>query len=185
MRRSKRSFGILAFLAGSLVLPTPGTSQVAQSGYALPLKLAIEAAAEAIRFCEVGGYNVTATVVDASGVVKLQAKGDHSTIHTRDSSFRKAYTIVTMGPIFKVDTTGRFAELVAKNPSGPALSSLPDILPLAGGVAIKRGEEIVAALGVGGAPGGEKDEACAQAGVAMIRDQVALGPAQALKSSGN
>ena len=185
MTRSKRSFGTLAFLAGSIVLPTPAASQVAQSGYTLPLKLAIEAAAEAIRFCKASGYNVTATVVDASGVVKLQAKGDHSTIHTKDSSFRKAYTIVTMGPIFKLDTTGRFAELVAKSPSGPAISSLPDILPLAGGVAIKHGEEIVAALGVGGAPGGEKDEACAEAGVAMIRDQVASAPAGALQSSSN
>jgi uncharacterized protein GlcG (DUF336 family) len=185
MTHSKRSFGILAFLAAGMVLPTPATAQVAQSGYTLPLKLAIEAAAEAVRFCEASGYNITATVVDASGVVKLQAKGDHSTIHTKDSSFRKAYTIVTMGPIFKLDTTGSFAELVAKSPSGPALRSLPDILPLAGGVAIKRGEEIVGALGVGGAPGGEKDEACAEAGVAMIRDQVASPPVRALKSSSN
>jgi hypothetical protein len=64
-------------------------------------------------------------------------------------------------------------------------SSLPDILPLAGGVAIKRGEEIVAALGVGGAPGGEKDEACAEAGVAIVRDRVASAPAGALKRPGN
>jgi uncharacterized protein GlcG (DUF336 family) len=39
-------------------------------------------------------------------------------------------------------------------PAGQAISSLPDIPPLAGGVAIKAGDEIVAALGVGGAPGG-------------------------------
>jgi uncharacterized protein GlcG (DUF336 family) len=43
---------------------------------------------------------------------------------------------------------------------------------LAGGVAIKAGDEIVAALGVGGAPGGDKDEACARAGVAKIQDRV-------------
>lgn len=59
-----------------------------------------------------------------------------------------------------------------KSPTGPALSSLPDVLPLAGGVAIKAGDEIVAALGVGGAPGGDKDEACARAGVAKIQDRV-------------
>jgi uncharacterized protein GlcG (DUF336 family) len=44
---------------------------------------------------------------------------------------------------------------------------------LAGAVAIKRNGEIVAALGVGGSPGGDKDEACAEAGVAKIRDRVA------------
>jgi len=172
---------ISSILLATTMLATSASAQVAQSGYTLPLKLASEAATEAIRACEAGGYNVTATVVDASGVIKVLAKGDHSTIHTKDTSFRKAYTVVTMGPIFKLDTTGRFAELVAKSPSGSALSSLPDILPLAGGVAIKRGDEIVAALGVGGAPGGEKDEACAQAGVAKIRDSVATGLATSPK----
>jgi uncharacterized protein GlcG (DUF336 family) len=117
---------------------------------------------------------VSASVVDTSGVVKIQAKGDHSTIHTRDSSFRKAYTVVTFGPLFKLDTTTQIAAL-AKDPAGPgpALTSLPDVLALSGGVAIKRGNEIVAALGVGGSPGGAKDEACAEAGVAKIRDRVA------------
>jgi uncharacterized protein GlcG (DUF336 family) len=41
-----------------------------------------------------------------------------------------------------------------------------------GGVAIKRGNEIVAGLGVGGAPGGDRDEACAQEGVAKIAARV-------------
>jgi uncharacterized protein GlcG (DUF336 family) len=169
----------LSVICGVLAA-APAGAQVAQSGYSLPLNLAIEAAAEAIRTCEANGYNVTATVVDSSGVVKLQAKGDHSTIHTKDSAFRKAYTVVTLGPIFRFDATSRFAELAAKSPSGPAIVSLPDILPLAGGVAVKRGDEIVAALGVAGAPGGDKDEACAEAGMAKIRDRVAA----AAKSAG-
>ena len=44
---------------------------------------------------------------------------------------------------------------------------------LPGGVAIKVGDEIVAALGVSGSPGGDKDEACAQAGIASIKDDLA------------
>jgi uncharacterized protein GlcG (DUF336 family) len=169
-------FAALIALVGGVYLHTPADAQVARSGYSLPLSLAWEAAAEAIRTCEAGGYNVTATVVDTSGVVKLLAKGDHSTIHTRDSSFRKAYTVVTLGPIFKFDVSSRFVELVAKSPSGPAIASLPDILPLAGGVAIKRGDEIVAALGIAGAAGTDKDEACAEAGVAKIRERLTSAP---------
>jgi uncharacterized protein GlcG (DUF336 family) len=84
----------------------------------------------------------------------------------------RAYTVVMLGLIFRFDATSRFAEIAAKSPSGPAITSFPDILPLAGGVAVKRGDEIVAALGIGGAPGGDKDEACAEAGVAKIRDRV-------------
>lgn len=147
-------------------------AQVAQSGYALPLSLAIEAASESIRTCQETGYAVSAVVVDTSGIIKLEAKGDHATIHTGTSAFRKAYTVVTMGPIFHFATSSAFAASAATNPNGAALSTLPNILPLPGGVAIKAGDEIVAALGVAGSPGGDKDEACAQAGVSKIRDRV-------------
>jgi len=159
--------------AVTVLLAHSAKAQVAESGYTLPLSLAVEAAAEAIGSCEARGYAVSASVVDASGVVKVQLKGDHSTIHTQDTSFRKAYTLVTFGPIFNLDRTSQIAEL-AKNPSGPgpALTSIPNVLALAGGAAIKRNDEIIAALGVGGAPGGAKDEACAEAGVAKVRDRV-------------
>ena len=94
--------------------------------------------------------------------------------HHPHQGLRIAYTVVTMGPIFGVDWTSAFAETVSKNQAGAssALFSLPDIAAIPGGVAIKRGNEIVAGLGVGGAPGGDRDEACAQEGVAKIADRV-------------
>jgi len=165
----------LAFVAAFAVFPLGSAiAQVGQSGYSLPLALAVKAATKAIATCASNGYPVSAVVVDPSGVIKLQAKGDHSTILTTTSAFRKAYTVVTFGPIFKFDASSTFAALAAKNPSGrPALATLPDIALLPGGVAIKVGDEIVAALGVGGSPGGDKDEVCAQAGVEGIKDDIA------------
>jgi uncharacterized protein GlcG (DUF336 family) len=164
----------LAFMAALAVLPLGGAlAQVGQSGYSLPLALAMKAATKAIATCAGNGYPVSAVVVDPSGVIKLQAKGDHSTILTTTSAFRKAYTVVTFGPIFKFDASSTFAALAAKNPSGAALATLPDIALLPGGVAIKVGDEIVAALGVGGSPGGDKDEVCAQAGIESIKDDLA------------
>jgi uncharacterized protein GlcG (DUF336 family) len=170
----------------SLLLCHSADGQVAESGYSLPLSLAVKAATEAIRSCEGQGYAVSASVVDTSGVVKVQLKGDHSTVHTQDTSFRKAYTLVTFGPIFNLDTNSQIAEL-AKNPAGPgpALTSIPNILALAGGAAIKRNNEIVAALGVGGSPGGAKDEACAEAGVAKIHDRVEAAAAPMGRSTGS
>ena len=128
------------FTALSMLTSRAAVAQIAKSGYTLPLSLAIEATTEAIRSCEARGYAVSASVVDTSGVIKLQAKGDHSTIHTQDTSFRKAYTVVTFGPIFKLDTSSQIAGL-SKKPSepGPALTSIPNVLALAGAVAIKRG----------------------------------------------
>jgi uncharacterized protein GlcG (DUF336 family) len=164
----------LAFVAAFAAFPLGSAiAQVGKSGYSLPLVLAVNAATKAIATCASNGYPVSAVVVDPSGVIKLEAKGDHSTIHTTTSAFRKAYTVVTFGPIFRFDASSAFAALVANNPNGAALAALPDIAPLPGGVAIKVGDEVVGALGVSGSPGGDKDEACAQAGVASIKDDLA------------
>ena len=161
-------------VCASIVLPYHAAAQVAETGYSLPLALAVEAATAAIDACAAKGWPVSAFVVDTSGVVKVHLKGDHSTIHTKDSAFRKAYTVVTMGPIFGFERTSAFAETVNKNPAGAnsSLFNLPDIIAVAGGVAIKHGNEIVAGLGVGGAPGGDRDEACAEEGVAKITPRV-------------
>jgi uncharacterized protein GlcG (DUF336 family) len=160
----------------ALVLAVPATAQVQLSGKQLPLDLAVEAAGEAVRSCEAGGYRVSVAVVDVSGVERALLRGDHSTIHTRETAFKKAYTIVTLGPVFGAKTTGALAERVSKTPTGPALASVSNVILLAGGVAIQSGGETLAALGVGGAPGGALDEACALAGVAKIQERVnALG----------
>ena len=70
----------------SIALPSTAATQVAQSGYSLPLALALEAATTAIAACEAKGWPVSAFVVDTSGVDKMHLKGDHSTIHTKDSA---------------------------------------------------------------------------------------------------
>jgi uncharacterized protein GlcG (DUF336 family) len=164
----------LALVAAFAAFPLgSANAQVGQSGYSLPLALALKAATTAIANCGSNGYPVSAVVVDPSGVIKLQAKGDRSTIHTTTSAFRKAYTVVTFGPIFRFDASSTFAALAAKISSGAAIATLPDIALLPGAVAIKLGDEIVAALGVGGSPGGDKDEVCAQAGVESIKADLA------------
>jgi uncharacterized protein GlcG (DUF336 family) len=146
----------------------PAKAQVQQSGRTLPLALAVDAAQEAIHACEAKGYRISAAVVDVSGLERVLLKGDHSTAHTRETAFKKAYTIATLGPIFGADTTGALTERVNKTPTGPALTSVSNVLLLAGGVALKSGDEIIGAIGVGGAPGGALDEACAQAGADKI-----------------
>jgi uncharacterized protein GlcG (DUF336 family) len=41
-----------------------------------------------------------------------------------------------------------------------------------GGVPIKVGEDTIGGIAVGGAPGGDKDEACALAGIEKIKDRL-------------
>ena len=99
----------LALVATFAALPLGSAmAQVGESGYSLPLTVALKAATKAIATCASNGYPVSAVVVDTSGVIKLEAKGDHSTIGTMTSAFRKAYTVVTFGPIFKFEVKGSF-----------------------------------------------------------------------------
>lgn len=143
-------------------------SPTSEYHYALPLNLALEAATEAVQVCAQQGYRVSATVVDMDGVPQLSLRGDGATIHTAESSFDKAYTVVTLGPIFDFDTSGKFFELVKTSPFAPRLATMHNVMAIPGAVAFKSKNAIVAALGVGGAPGGDKDEVCAQAGVAKV-----------------
>lgn len=155
---------VIAFADGAV-------AQVQLSGRSLPLGLAQEAAQEAIRSCEANGHRVSASVVDVSGLERAFLRGDGSTVHTRETAFRKAYTVATLGPIFGAGTSGALAEKIGKTPTGPALASVSNVILLAGGVAIRSGAETIAALGVGGAPGGALDEQCAVAGVAKIQER--------------
>jgi uncharacterized protein GlcG (DUF336 family) len=49
---------------------------------------------------------------------------------------------------------------------------VPETAPSQGALPIKIGEEVIGAVGVSGAPGGDKDEACAKAGLDKIADQL-------------
>jgi uncharacterized protein GlcG (DUF336 family) len=162
---------VLAAFVG-LISQAPAQAQVSISGRTLPLGTAVIAAQTAVDTCKANGYDVTATVVDVSGTPQVVLRGDHAVIHTRDSSFRKAYTVVTMGPIFHVDTTSGFIGVLTKYPPlvAQSLASTPNVTALPGGVAFKVGDETIAGLGVGGSPGGDKDEVCAQAGVAKVAE---------------
>lgn len=144
-----------------------------ETGYALPLNLAVEAASEAVRACESAGYHVAVAVLDVAGQATVQLKGDNSTPHTSDTAYRKAYSVVTFGRNYNWDTSAQVAAMLSKNPVlYSAVITLPNVTPLPGAVAIKVKGNHVGAIGVSGAPGGDKDEACAQAGIQKISDRL-------------
>ena len=49
---------------------------------------------------------------------------------------------------------------------------VPNAVPAQGAFPIKIGEEVIGAVGVSGAPGGDKDEACAKSGIDKVADQL-------------
>lgn len=134
----------------------------------LPLSLATEAAQAALAACEKEGYHVSVAVTDRSGLVRIQLRGDHAGPHTLDSSGRKAYTSASLGR-----PTGDLAKMIAGNPTLEELRNMNErILMLGGGLPIQAGDEVLGGIGVGGSPGADKDEACAQAGLDKIKDRL-------------
>jgi uncharacterized protein GlcG (DUF336 family) len=134
----------------------------------LPLSLATEAAQAALAACEKEGYHVSAAVTDRAGLVLILIRGDKAGPHTLDSSSRKAYTSASLGR-----STAELVKGLSGNPAAEGMRNMNEkILILGGGLPIKAGEEIIGGIGVGGAPGGDKDEACAQAGLDKIKSHL-------------
>ena len=156
-----------AFPAFAQMLPT----------HRLSAALALEAVGEAVATCAKQGYAVSAVVIDFDAVAVAMLRGDGAPVHTIEASREKAYAAVSFAPIFKLDSSGGAADLVARINNAAPPGTIPFQAPehmivRAGGLAIKMGDEIVGAIGVGGAPGAALDENCARAGLDKIRDRI-------------
>src|SRR5205807_4105253 len=86
----------------------------------------------------------------------VAVRGDGAPPHTMENSQRKAYTSRT----FRIPS-GEFVQRVKDNPTTGAVH-LTGIIAAQGALPIKAGDEVIGAVGVSGAPGGEKDEACSR-----------------------
>ena len=91
-------------------------------------------------------------------------RADRAGPHTVEASRAKAYTAASAR-----NTTTSIMENADKNPAARQLAAIEGFLLLGGGVPVKAGDEVIGAVGVGGAPGGHLDEECANAGLAKIQ----------------
>jgi uncharacterized protein GlcG (DUF336 family) len=132
----------------------------------LPASIAITIAQTAIETCKANGYAVSATVVGRNGEIIVQIRGDNTSPHTIENSFRKAYTSRTLR-----SPSGSLAERVKADPT-LAFIHLTNIIAFQGALPIKVDDEVIGAAGASGAPGGEKDEACVKAGIDKVADQL-------------
>jgi uncharacterized protein GlcG (DUF336 family) len=155
--------GLLGFCLIGMVTAGASATELPHENV-LPLTLATKAAHAAVDQCLADGYRVTVTVVDRGGNIRAVLRQDGAGPHTVDSSRKKAYTSASMK-----QPTAKLAELVAKMPTVQGLQHMNEhILLLGGGLPIEIGGEVVGGIGVGGAPGGHLDAACALAGLTSI-----------------
>ncbi|MCO6058254.1 heme-binding protein [Pseudomonas sp. MOB-449] len=151
---------------GSLTLCLNAQAEVA-SEKNMTLKIASEIANATVQACTAKGYNVTAAVVDRAGDVRALLRADKAGPHTLDSARRKAYTAASTKR-----STSEMLENVQKNPAAQYLPMIDGFLVVGGGIPVKVGDEVIGAVGVGGAPGGHLDDQCANAGIEAVKDQL-------------
>jgi uncharacterized protein GlcG (DUF336 family) len=160
------AFGIITVLAA------PARADDVLTTHRLGAALAAEAVTEAVAACAKQGYKVTATVVDTDGVTQALLRGDGATMTAFEASHDKAYTVLMLGAPRGEGANSAVTQRLGATPSPGGLAKLPHILLTPGAVVIKAGGEAIAAIGVGGAPGGDLDEACAKAGLDKISDRL-------------
>jgi uncharacterized protein GlcG (DUF336 family) len=145
----------------------PAESLPTETFKILPSALAVEASQAAVAACKSQGYNVAVAIVDRTGNLKLLLVGDGAGALTPSLSRRKAYTAAMR----RVSTADLAKQVAAPGAFNPTLYDR-QLVTVLGGVPIKAGDEMIGAIGVSGAPGGDKDEACANAGIAKITDRL-------------
>lgn len=156
-------FGLVATVHAQGVLTT----------HRLSAALAHEAVSEAVSACAKNGYAVTAVIVDINGVRQAVLRGDGAPVHTLDSAYAKAYTAASLVPVRKETSTKELFDRVSKSPSTTtSLGNLPNITFTPGGVTLMLDKEPIGGIGVGGAPGGNFDDECAQAAIAKIQGRM-------------
>lgn len=156
---------VAATLALTLIASAAAHAEGVRTEKNMSLDLATQIAAQAVATCTANGYAVTATVVDRAGTVRAMLRADNAGPHTLEASRLKAYTSASAK-----NTTLAIMEGSQKNPAAANLVQIPGYLLLGGGVPVKVGNEVIGAVGVGGAPGGHLDEQCAVAGIAKVQE---------------
>lgn len=157
-----------------VVLAASGTASAADAPKTLPLAQAVTLAETALAQCKVNGYNVTVMIMDPDYATRLVLRGDGAAARTVEIARRKAYTVIKTGM-----SSGDFGKTVpapatppAPRPAGampPGVNGDDNLITFAGGKQIIVGGEVVGAISVSGAPGGEKDEACADTALAKLK----------------
>ena len=149
--------------AASLATPA-GADLLAHKDLSLDTALTIASTAAAT--CKDRGFRVSVHVVGRNGEVIVALRGDNASPHTMENSMRKAYTART----FRVPS-GEIVKRVKENPQFGGVF-LTNVVATEGALPIKVGDDVIGAVGVSGAPGGDKDAACAQTGIDKVADQL-------------
>lgn len=129
------------------------------------MEMARDLATEAILACRKDGLHVSAVVVDRHANVRAVLRDDLAPRFSIEIAERKANAAV-MGGV----SSGTFRK--NREDIRMEMDNVSGILLLEGGLLLESGGTRIGAIGVSGAPGGDKDEACARAAIKKLDERL-------------
>lgn len=167
MNQRLRNIALGTLTLAAAMAGTSTASAATASTRSIASTTAVQLAQQSVAACSAEGYNVSASVVDRSGVLLAMVRADGAGPHTAEASRAKAFTSASSR-----NPTSGIAKAIQSNPDAAGMANIPGFLVLGGGVPLKIGNETIGAIGVAGAPGGHLDEACAQKAITALKDQL-------------
>jgi len=160
-------FALSAIATAFALAPFPASAEDAMVVQVkrLSLDMAVQVAQGALEACREKGIQVGVTVVDRNGIEQAVLRDTLAPTITLPISKGKAVAAANFG----VST----AEL--KDRADTPIGRVPGLVMSAGGIPIQVGGAPLGAVGVSGAPSGETDAECAQAGIDAVMEELELG----------
>jgi uncharacterized protein GlcG (DUF336 family) len=150
----KTMFRFPFFIMAMFILSTSQANDVITTRN-VGMEMARDLANEAVMACREQGYQVSAVVVDRNGITRALLRDDLAARFTMQIAEEKANAVVMSG-IKSGDFRRNRADI------RPELNHIDGLIIMEGGLPITSGGSRIGAIGVSGAPGGDKDEVCAQ-----------------------
>ena len=155
---------LAGFLFFILVMPAVQATDVVNVKL-MTLDLAVDIAQGAIDACREEGYQISVVVVDRSGRTQVVMRDIFANQYMTQLAQAKANAVVLSNTSSSALRKNR-ADIAAE------LNLLDDLLVLDGGLPVTVAGSMIGAAGVSGAPGGDKDEACAQRGIDGVQERL-------------
>jgi uncharacterized protein GlcG (DUF336 family) len=156
---------LLPFALMLATLPAHATQPDLLPVRQISLELARDIAMASVEACRRDGYNVAAVVLDRAGNVQVALRDTLATRHTLEIAGRKAGMSVMSG----IDS-GEFR--AARGDIRPELNHVDGLIVMDGALPIRAAGSLIGAVGVSGAPGGDKDAACAAAALKQFEERL-------------
>lgn len=132
--------------------------------------VALKAAEAAKTECEKRGWPVSVSVTDPSGLPIVLLRSRYAGWHTVDVATGKARTAAS----WRQPTSTVAARVTKADAPEKGILSIPGVVMIGGGLPIDASGQMVGAIGVSGAPGGENDDICAKSGISAVEADLAF-----------